>query len=108
MGLRYPTPEDPLGPTDGFSGDSIRLATLGCTYLELAEAMGNSAARQHLRREMISQRGLRNDPFFTSHRQEYRDAYSDYRRLLRDFYPTEERRRMPVCDGFPPCRAHCQ
>ena len=92
MRLRYPTPDDPFGPTDGFIGDAIRLATSGRTYLELAEVMGNSAARQHLRREMIRQRGMRKGPFFMSRWQEYRDAYSDYQRLLRDFYPTEERR----------------
>ena len=90
--LRYPTPEDPFDPTDGFSEDAVRLATLGCTYLELAEVMGNSAARQHLHREMIRQRGIRNDPFFMGHWEEYREACSSNQRLLRDFYPTEERR----------------
>ena len=92
MRLRYPTQDDPFGPTDGFSEDDIRLATLGRTYLELAEGMGNSAARQQIRREMLRQRGIRNGPFFTSHWREYREAYSNYQRLLRDFYPTEERR----------------
>ena len=92
MRLRYPTPEDPFDPTDGFSEDAVRLETLGCTYLELSDVMGNSAARQHLHREMVRQRGIRNGPFFTGHWQEYREAYSSYQRLLRDFYPTEERR----------------
>ena len=40
MRLSYPTPDDPFGPSEGFSEDAIRLATLGCTYLELAEVVG--------------------------------------------------------------------
>ena len=106
--LRYPTPGDPFGPTEGFSEDAIRLAPLGCTYLELAEVMGNSASRQHIHREFLRQRGIRNNPRPMGHWQEYRDAYADYQRLLLDFFPTTERRWPSVCAGFPPYRAHCR
>ena len=34
MRLRFPTPDDPFDPTEGFSDDAIRLATLGYTFLE--------------------------------------------------------------------------
>ena len=42
MRLRYQTHEDPFDPTDGFIDDAVRLATLGRTYLEISEIMGNS------------------------------------------------------------------
>ena len=32
-----PYPDDPVGPSKGFGDDAIRLATMGYTYLELAE-----------------------------------------------------------------------
>ena len=92
MRTRYPTPEDPFDPTEGFIEDAIRLATLGCTYLELAEIMGNPAARQHIHRELLRERVRRNDPTFMNHWNEYRAAYADYQRLLRESAPTEERR----------------
>ena len=93
MRLRYPAPEDPFGPTEGFSEDAVRLAILGCTYLELAEIMGNSVARQHLHRELLRERVSRASPHFMNHRQGYRDAYESYQRHLRDFPPTDESRR---------------
>ena len=95
MRLRYHTPEGPSGPTEGFSGNAIRPAKIGRTYIELAEIMGNSDARQHLRREMIPQRAARNNPHFMHHWEEYRDAYAFYQHHLRDFSPTDGLCRFP-------------
>ena len=81
-----------LAQTEGFSEDAARLATLGCTYLGLAEVMGNYAARQHLHREMTPRRAVRNGTFFTDRWRGYREAYYRYRKLLREFYPVGERR----------------
>ena len=108
MRLMYPAPEDSFGPTGGFIEDAIVLATLGFTYLELAEVARNSAARQHIHREMTRQRGVRSIHLFTNHREERGDAYAAYRRQLLDSHPAEDRRRMPVCAGFPPYCAQCQ
>ena len=85
MRLRYPTPEDPFGPKEVFSEDAARLATLGCTYIELADVMGNSAARQHLHLEMIRERRIRNTPHFANRWQAFRESYENYQRILRDF-----------------------
>ena len=108
MRLRCPTPGDPFDHTEGFSEDAIRLETMGCTYLELVDVMGNSASSQHIHRELLRRRGIRNNPHFMGHWREYRDAYADYRRQLRDFFPTTERRWPSVCAGFPHYRAHCR
>ena len=53
MRLRHPTPDDPFGPTAGFSHDDLRLETLGYTYLEISEIPGNSTSRHHLNAEII-------------------------------------------------------
>ena len=84
MRLRFPTPEGPFGPTDGFRDDAIRLSTLGFTFLELAEEIGNSAARQHSHSEMIRLRTLYRDFRYMHHWQEYRDAYEAYVHQIRD------------------------
>ena len=89
MRLRYPTPEDPFDPTDGFSEEAVRLAALGCTYLELAEVMGNSAERHHLHRETLRQRAVHGNQSYMHHWGEYREAYAVYRMQLRDMFPTE-------------------
>ena len=83
--LRFPNPGDPFGPTEGFVENAIRLPTLGYTYLELSEIMGNSAARQHIHREMANRGTLRGNPHFANHWAEYRESYAGYKRQLRDF-----------------------
>ena len=76
-----------LVPTEGFSVDAIRLATLGFTFLELDGEIGNSAARQHFRGEMIRLRTLYRDFRYAHHWEEYRDAYEAYVHQIRDFHP---------------------
>ena len=73
--LRYPAPDGPFGPTADFSDDAIRSATLGSTYLEVAEIMGNSAARHHLHSEMMRMRRVYRNPLYAHRWQDYRDAY---------------------------------
>lgn len=84
MRPRYPTPEDPFGETEGFIDDAVRLATLGCDYLELSEVMGNSATRQHLRREMIRLMAVRNIPQYVHHWEEYRGPNAPYQQQFLD------------------------
>ena len=73
--LRFPTPEGPCGPTEGCIDDAIRLATLGYAFLELAEEVGNSAARQHLRAEVVRLRSAYRNFRYMHHWAEYRGAY---------------------------------
>ena len=90
MRLRFPTPEDPFGPTEGFSDDAIRLATLGCTFLELSEEIGNSSARHQLHAEMMRLRSVYRIFFcYMHHWAEYRDAYESYVNQIREFFPPE-------------------
>ena len=89
MRLRFPTPGDPFGPIEDFSDDAIRLATLGFTFFELAEEIGDSAARHHLHAEMMRLRTLYRDFRYMHHWKEYRDAYETYVNQMRDFYPPE-------------------
>ena len=84
MRLRYPPPEDPLGPTEVCSGDAVRLETLGCTYLESAEVMANSAAWNHIHSEMMRLRRVYRNPRYMHHWEEYRDAYKNYIGAARD------------------------
>ena len=83
--LRYPTPEGPFCPTTDFGDGAIRLVTLGITYLELAEIMGNSAARQHLHSDMMRLRHVYRYPRYMHRWQEYRDAYKAYLDMMLDF-----------------------
>ena len=89
MRLRFPSPDDPFDPTEGFSDDAIRLATLGYTFLELAEEIGNSAARHHLRAEMMRLGAVHRYFRFTHHWVGYRDAYEAYVHQMRDCYSPE-------------------
>ena len=91
MRLRFPTPDDPFDPTEGFSDDAIRLAILGYTFLELAEEVGNSAARQHLHAEMMRLRSVNRNFRYMHHWAEYRDAYASYVNQIREFFPSEGR-----------------
>lgn len=52
-----------IGHTAGFIDDALRLATLGCTCLELAEIIGNSAARQHRHGETMRIRNSEKQPY---------------------------------------------
>ena len=89
-----------FGQTEGFSDDAIRLATLGYTFLELDEEIGNSTARHHLRAEMMLLMTAYRDFRFTHHGAEYRDAYEANVNQMRDCYPPGELNRS-VCAGFP-------
>ena len=57
-----PTPGDPFGHTEGFADDGVRLSTSGSEYIELSDVVGNSAARKHLRAEMMRIRTANRNP----------------------------------------------
>ena len=87
MRLRYHAPEGPIGPTEGFIGDAIRLEAIGfCTYLDLAGSMGNSAGRKK------STQKWRGSGNYTKTQdmnrwEEYSDAYANYIETVRDTHP---------------------
>ena len=99
MRLRFPTPGCPFGPAEGFTDDAIRLATLGYIYLELADEMGNSAARQHLHGGVMRLGTVYRDFRYMRRWEEFGDAYEAYINQMRDFY-TPGDNLCSVCAGF--------
>ena len=91
MRLRFPTPEDTFDHTEGFIAEAVMLSTLGFTFLDLAEEIGNSAARQHLHAEMMRLRTVYRNYRYMHHWAEYRDAYESYVDQIREFFPSEGR-----------------